>query len=151
MSTNTDELKIEEYSDKSIVVRGNTKNHIQAMKDLGGLYNARLRDGAGWIFTKTKRGDVEAYISKVEKGEVTGTPYESKAGSNVSGGNVGGSTASMSKITEDRIFSYLERLDKKMQDILDRLEKLSLPKNSFKSYSDDDDTPAPTTRLLRRP
>lgn len=150
MSTNTDELKIEEYSEKSIVVRGNTKNRIQAMKDLGGLYNARLRDGAGWIFSKNKRGDVESYISKLEKGEVSGVPYDIKSDKP--------SNSAVALKSEDRIIAYLEKLEKKIQELSNKLDQLSIPSSQTKkpqlsNYSDDDEDtpPAPSQRLLRRP
>ena len=46
------DLTVEDYSEKSIVVRGDTKEHKDALKQLGGKWNSRLRDGAGWIFSK---------------------------------------------------------------------------------------------------
>lgn len=57
-------LIIEEYSEKSFVVRGDTKPHSNKLKDLLGSYNPRLRGGPGWIFANKNRGDVEDYISR---------------------------------------------------------------------------------------
>lgn len=45
-------LRIEEYSEKAIVVLGDTKPVAETLKSLGGKFNARLKCGAGWIFSK---------------------------------------------------------------------------------------------------
>lgn len=53
------ELTIEDYSDKSIVVRGNTKDHKDRIKQAGrGRFNLRLKGGPGWIFQKTQEAKV---------------------------------------------------------------------------------------------
>ena len=61
------DLTVEDYSEKAIVVRGETKEHKDALKQLGGKWNSRLRDGAGWIFSKKCEANVMAYI---ESGKV---------------------------------------------------------------------------------
>ncbi len=61
------DLTIGDYSDKSIVVSGNTRDVKEDLKRLGGKYNAKLRDGPGWIFPKTLENVVRKYI---ETGEV---------------------------------------------------------------------------------
>ena len=61
------DLTIGDYSDKAIVVSGNTRDVKEDLKRLGGKYNAKLRDGPGWIFPKTLEGAVRKYI---ETGEV---------------------------------------------------------------------------------
>ena len=43
-------LYLEEYSEKAIVVRGETKSCSEDLKTLGGKYNPKLRGGGGWIF-----------------------------------------------------------------------------------------------------
>ena len=45
-------LRIEEYSEKAIVVLGDTKPVAETLKSLGGKFNAGLKCGAGWIFSK---------------------------------------------------------------------------------------------------
>jgi hypothetical protein len=54
-------LEIDDYSEKAIVVRGDTNDHKEALVLLGGKWNERLRDGPGWIFPKTKRSDIVAW------------------------------------------------------------------------------------------
>jgi hypothetical protein len=47
-------------------VYGDTKNHKDDLKNMGGKYNQRLKDGPGWIFSKEKAGDkIKKYIKKV--------------------------------------------------------------------------------------
>lgn len=56
------DLSCEDYSDKAIVVRGDTKDHKEDLKKLGGKFNANLRDGPGWIFSKKNEDIVLGYI-----------------------------------------------------------------------------------------
>lgn len=53
---------IEDYSEKAIVVRGDTKPHKDDLKKIGGMYNGRLRGGPGWIFSKQLETNVMDYI-----------------------------------------------------------------------------------------
>lgn len=57
------DLTIEEYSEKAIVVRGDTKEHRDELKLLGGKWNDRLRGGPGWIFSKKFESKVEKYVN----------------------------------------------------------------------------------------
>jgi hypothetical protein len=66
------DLNCTEYSEKAIVVRGEaTKTYKEDLKTLGGKYNANLKGGAGWIFSKTSQGKVNKFITSVKNGEVT--------------------------------------------------------------------------------
>ena len=66
------DLNCSEYSEKAIVVRGeSTKTYKENLKTLGGKYNASLRGGAGWIFSKTSEGKVNKFISSVNKGDIS--------------------------------------------------------------------------------
>lgn len=58
----TTKIFIEDYSDKSFVVRGETKEHKDALKTLGGKWNANLKGSGGWIFSKARKEDVERYL-----------------------------------------------------------------------------------------
>ena len=49
-------LQLVDYSDKAVAVTGDTKPHAEALKRLGGRFNARLSCGPGWIFSKGKEG-----------------------------------------------------------------------------------------------
>ena len=65
------ELTIEDYSDKSFVVRGDTKPFKDSLKAFGGRYNGNLKGGQGWIFSKTKEDVVAEFVEKVNSGEGT--------------------------------------------------------------------------------
>lgn len=56
------DLTVEDYSEKAIVVRGDTKSHASSLKNLGGKWNSRLRDGPGWIFSKKVEDKVHSYV-----------------------------------------------------------------------------------------
>jgi len=47
-------LRIEPYSEKSIVVRGDTKAYKDQLKNLKGTFNPRLKGGEGWVFSKSR-------------------------------------------------------------------------------------------------
>jgi hypothetical protein len=49
------------------VVRGDTYSHKNGLKALGGTYNKFLRGGGGWIFSKSQRGKVEAFLRPYQK------------------------------------------------------------------------------------
>ena len=51
-------LQMVDYSEKAVAVIGDTKPHADALKRLGGRFNARLSCGPGWIFSKSKQGDI---------------------------------------------------------------------------------------------
>lgn len=53
-------LQVVDYSEKAVAVVGNTKPHAEKLKELGGRFNARLKCGAGWIFSKKKEAAVRA-------------------------------------------------------------------------------------------
>ncbi len=55
---------VEDYSDKAIVVRGDTKPSATTLKEMGGKWNANLTGGSGWIFPKTKETDVRALLTQ---------------------------------------------------------------------------------------
>jgi|21_taG_2_1085346.scaffolds.fasta_scaffold00057_11 hypothetical protein len=52
------DIYIKDYSEKAIVVRGDTKPIKDHLKSLGGRFNFRLKGGAGWIFPKTRKNEI---------------------------------------------------------------------------------------------
>ncbi len=56
-------LEIQDYSDKSFVVIGDTKPVKELLKSLGGRFNGLLRCGAGWVFKKSQLETVKAALS----------------------------------------------------------------------------------------
>lgn len=56
-------LTISDYTEKSIVVRGDdTKKIKEKLKELGGKYNPNLKDGAGWIFSKKNESKIREQL-----------------------------------------------------------------------------------------
>ena len=55
---------VEQYSEKSIVVRGNTIPYKEKLLSIGGKWNKMLKGGEGWIFPLTKKPIVEKLLSE---------------------------------------------------------------------------------------
>jgi len=53
-------LRVIKYSDKCIVVVGDTKPNKDRLKSLGGSYNQWLKCGAGWVFPKYKEAIIRS-------------------------------------------------------------------------------------------
>ena len=72
------ELTIEQYTEKSIVVRGNTQPYLDKLKELGGKWNNALKGGAGWIFHISKKSIIDDLNNQIDSGSVKSVPYEKK-------------------------------------------------------------------------
>jgi|SaaInlV_165m_DNA_1040744.scaffolds.fasta_scaffold00259_23 hypothetical protein len=63
-------LLIQEYSDKTFVVRGDTKPYKDILKNMGGKWNSRLTEKdsedkfGAWLFFTSKRSEVDEWFSK---------------------------------------------------------------------------------------
>ena len=55
-------IDITSYSEKSFVIRGDTKIHKEKIKELGGKWNRNLKGGPGWIFSNNKKTVVDNWI-----------------------------------------------------------------------------------------
>jgi hypothetical protein len=137
------EVKIESYSDKSLVVRGDTKPHKDDFKAMKGKWNSSLTDKitgekfGGWIFPAKQEKELrEWYEKKIE------TPVRSNQKGNQIGGQKGGKKESkfsdvvglikkkndnsrdheigfLNSSVGTRIANILEYLDTMKQEILD--------------------------------
>lgn len=56
--SDSEEIKVVDYSEKAFAIIGETKPLKDKLKDLGGKFNFRLKCGAGWIFSKKKEAEV---------------------------------------------------------------------------------------------
>lgn len=57
-------INIEDYSDKSFVVRGSdTVKFKDTLKELGGKWNSMLKNGGGWIFSNIHKEKIEKFIN----------------------------------------------------------------------------------------
>lgn len=57
-------VRIVEYSDKAIVVVGDTRPIAEKLKTLGGRFNARLSCGPGWIFSRRREADIRKSLGE---------------------------------------------------------------------------------------
>jgi DNA topoisomerase-1 len=69
-----EEIYIEDYSEKAIIVKGDTKPHSEPLKEMNGKWNKTLK---GWIFSKKKRQQVQKYIDSLTE-ESFESPSESE-------------------------------------------------------------------------
>jgi len=74
-------MEVQDYTEKSIVVIGETKDNKDGLIKLGGKFNAKLKVGPGWIFPKTEK---ERVLKFVNDGIITEkkTTYKIKEESN---------------------------------------------------------------------
>jgi hypothetical protein len=120
-------IHIENYTEKSFVVLGDTKPHKDNIKKLGGKWNSRLRDNKmGWIFPMSKKESVEEYISDFQKsGEIK---------------QIKGTTQNFQRVDLSDILKRLERLEMEVKQL--RMEK--------EKHNNDDSEEKPKRLLLRK-
>jgi len=68
-------ITVDNYSDKAIIVHGDTQPYKDSIKEIGGKWNFTLK---GWIFHKNKTPIVEELIKKIEEGKIKAVPVEQK-------------------------------------------------------------------------
>lgn len=66
-------MNIVNYSDKSFVITGNTKDFKDELKELGGRWNSKLTCGSGWVFSLTRKKELESWL---EKKSITPMPLQ---------------------------------------------------------------------------
>lgn len=57
-------LQLINYSEKAVALIGDTREIKDELKRMGGKFNARLTCGAGWIFSQTKRAELETLLNR---------------------------------------------------------------------------------------
>lgn len=136
------EIIIEQYSEKAIVVRGNTEPFKKEFLDIGGKWNSALKGGAGWIYANGRKALVEELIEKIKsgsvKGEVSSTPEEKRF---------------VSLKDYLQLLSRVERLEQIVANV-DFVKGSSISKTTFDeqdiSFDDDEEEKKPVERLLRK-
>lgn len=56
-------IRIVDYSEKAIAIYGDTRQLADTFKNLGGYFNAGLKDGPGWVFSKKRRNEIENLLA----------------------------------------------------------------------------------------
>lgn len=59
------QLKVEEYSEKAFVVRGDSKKYKEQLSSMHGKWNPRLTGGPGWIFSKKHMETVKKAVESI--------------------------------------------------------------------------------------
>ena len=63
------DITIADYTEKSFVLTGNTKEYSRFLADSGGKWNPNLKDGAGWIFSMKKKDEIQNWLNSELKDE----------------------------------------------------------------------------------
>lgn len=114
-------ITIEQYSELSLVVRGDTKAFKSHLLNLEGKFNSNLKGGAGWIFSKKKSKDVlEKLQSDISSGKIKSESDESSSSSSSSSSKPPESESSSSKPTSSNEYVSM----KQYLSLLSRLERL---------------------------
>ena len=163
------DISLEEYTDRSIVVRGETRQYKEDLKKLGGKYNSKLRGEPGWIFPKSKQADIIKFMKEGKRlvseeearaGEARTLEWESKR--SIEKKTYSSSSSNDNSVLIDMIKKFTQKIDlmdKKLLIILmtannikDTVSKKVVKKKVEQSSSDDsseEDEPAPRKRLLK--
>jgi hypothetical protein len=113
---------IEDYSAKSFVVRGETREYKDSLKALGGKWNSRLTDKetgdkfGAWLFWSDKRSEIDGWFAK-------GCPDMENTRVNGSGGRKepthtygsSGGTDRQTALTIQRLEAKVDRLSKMLE------------------------------------
>lgn len=161
------DISLEEYTDRSVVVRGETRQYKEDLKKLGGKYNSRLRGEPGWIFPKSKQDDIIKFMKEgkrlvseeeAQAGEVRTLEWESKR--NIEKKTYSSSSSNDNTVLIDMIKKLTQRIDlmdKKLSilmtanNIKDTVSKQVSHKKVEQSSSEDEseEEPVPRKRLLK--
>lgn len=166
-SNSFNDISIEEYSNFSIVVRGETRKYKEDLKKLGGKYNGRLSGEPGWIFSKRQQSDVENFISNGERlvTEQEARDGESRTQSFEREKQTSTSSQPTKKLENSNISLEIQRMSSRIDSLENLVKQLmsvkskeqKSPKNITKVIkiiepsddSDDEECSKPMKRLLR--
>jgi hypothetical protein len=129
-------IYIEDYTEKSFVVLGETKEHKENLKKLGGKWNSKLRDDkAGWIFMMKDKSIVQDYI---DSGKVVNT--------NINSSTI--PTTYYQKQEYQELLEEIKLLRSEMSLLREQFKSISKPQVS-QNIQDIDEDDKPRRRLLR--
>ena len=124
-------INIEDYTTKSFVVRGETREYKDTLKALGGKWNSRLTDKetgdkfGAWLFWSDKRKEIDNWLLNGCK--IVENNQENK--------ETGFSTTSSSKEIKNE---YIKKLEKKVDHLTRLVEALCKAQDIKEQKSDDD-------------
>ena len=147
-------IQIEDYTLKSFVVRGETREYKDTLKSLGGKWNSSLTDKqtgekfGAWLFWNDNRDKVEKWFSNgcskiVEESSV----FKIKQ-------NIEDDKSDFSKMLKsiEKIEKHIEKIDNDVKIILNYIQKdntcILSKSDNLEEYEDSE--PGPMRRLLKK-
>jgi hypothetical protein len=130
-------ITLEQYSEKAIVLFGETEKEKNNIKALGGKYNSNLKGRPGWVFTNSSRPKLEAFLNSLEDGTTEPVPIPSVK-----------TTQSAIKSEPDVLADLIRRIT----ELEAKVEKLQPKQPAFVDNTSECDEPEPEKpkRLLKR-
>jgi hypothetical protein len=133
------DLKIEAYTDKSIVVFGNTKDYKDQLKEYGGKWNSNLNKNGekfgGWIYPISKKTELENWIQGLKSG-IKSTPPSTIT-------KISTPAPTNFFLTEQRLARIEDKLDK-------IISLLQVNTKDLVKSDDEEEEEVPMKRLLRK-
>lgn len=144
------DIEIVFYTDKSIVVRGETRQYRESMRALGGKWNSNLTDRqtsekfGGWIFPVSKMQEIKAWKQKGEHLSDNTAPQASTSFSGNSSCSTCDDVKRRMQVLEDKIF----QMEKMFQSLPTGVK--SRPQAVTIEFDDDEPITTPPRRLLKK-
>lgn len=163
-------ITVEQYSEKAIVVRGNTIPYKDKLLSIGGKWNKMLKGGEGWIFPLTKKPIVEKLLSEpasVHDNETTEKNNESITKTRTYKKNLNENMSTSEVVLTKKEYLHLISRIEKLEQLIMNIDEKSIktikknippPLSSINdsdlnvdNYEDDEeDREQPVQRLLRK-
>jgi tRNA(Met) C34 N-acetyltransferase TmcA len=112
-------LIVEIYSEKAIVLRGAQDHHKAILEANKGMFNARLKNGAGWIFPKFMKNQIEALAEQINSGVDLSPPSSSKSSSE----------KAEPEVSKKEYLSLLSRVER-LEALVAQLTRTTVPSSS---------------------
>lgn len=125
-------LLIEQYSEKAIVVRGNTIQYKDKLLELGGKWNSNLKGGGGWIFPNSKKKNIEELESKITSGEVKPVEVSQSSSRDTTNRESNYDTLNRQFVPLKDYLSLLSRVEK-LEQIVNNIQKGSIKTKDSKN------------------
>ena len=131
-------IYIEEYSYKSFVVRGDTREYKESLKAMGGKWNSRLTDKNGdkfgaWLFWTDKRKEVNSWFSKGFP-DIENSYIKDNGGKRPTTDNFSSGVGRLSTTRIHHLENKVERLSKMLEAIC-QIQNISMSKIEEKMIS----------------
>ena len=134
-------IYIENYSEKSFVLRGDTQDLKEEIKKLGGKWSIGFtckKNGekfAAWLFFMNKKPEIEKWLNELKKSDNKSEVKKSDNKSEVKKSDNNSEVKKSDNNSEDRLL----KIENAINDIYIRLEKIENQKSIKKSCDDFDD------------